>query len=293
MTVRKRNKWAVSLITVLLCTFFLSLSVQADMEEAIYRDPDTGYGIALVDDAALFTEEEEVTIMAEMLDFLEFGNAMVATTGENPFSGVQALAIDYYDRYFGTEQGAIFIIDMADREIFWYTEGDLYKSLSIKSAMAITDNVYTYAVDGDYAGCCEEAFSQAVTILHGGIVMNKMKYAGNALLALILAVLLNYAYARKTSFIRPEVKEKEKLYTVKQQLMYEKHNFIREVVTQIPKRQSTSWGSSYSGSSYGGSSYSGGSSSWSSGSSSHSSSSSSSRSSSSSGHSGGGAGHRF
>lgn len=295
--------WQIGLLSAVLLTTLFTFSVKASINrESVapdYVDPESGYGLTIMDDARLFSYDEETSIMASMMEFLEYGNAVVATTNENPFVGVKELAIDYYDKAYGLKPGAIFLIDMDDREIFWYTEGDLYKDLSLQTAMAITDNVYTYAVDGDYAGCCEAAFEQATTVISGGKIANKMKYIGNALLAIMIALFLNYLYARKTSFIRPAVLVPEEIYESKKILRNVKETFVREVTFALPKRAvygSTSWGNSYSSSSYSGRSSS--SSSWSSSSShsssSHSSSShSSSRSSSSSGHRGGGAGHRF
>lgn len=267
--------------------------------EPDYIDPETGYGLAILDEAGLFTYDETVDLIAEMMDFLQYGNAVVATTNENPFTSVQDLAIDYYDKVFGIKMGVIFLIDMDDREIFWYSEGHMYDQLSVKSAMAITDNVYSYAVDGEYAACCEEAFRQAVTVIKGGHIANSMKYIGNAFAAILLALFLNYAYARKTSYIRPAMDAKpEALYIKGQDMQIVKATFTKDVTHMRPRSSfyaGSSFGNSYSS---GSSSYSSGGWSGSSGSSysggSHSSSSSSrSSSSSSSGHSGGGAGHRF
>ena len=53
--------------------------------------------------------------------------------------------------------------------------------------------MYAYAYDGEYYQCAASAFEQVGRLLQGGEIARPMKYINNALLALILAVLINYA----------------------------------------------------------------------------------------------------
>ena len=84
------------------------------------------------------------------------------------------------------------MIDMGQRMIALYSAGENYKVIGREEGYVITDNIYTYASKGDYYGCAEEAFRQVGTLLEGGRIARPMKYINNALLALILAVLINY-----------------------------------------------------------------------------------------------------
>ncbi|MDO4977172.1 MAG: TPM domain-containing protein [Eubacteriales bacterium] len=291
-------------LSLILLTLFMMIAIvfwqTSDVNAASYQNKETGFTAKIMDDADLFTEKEEKELTKAMADFTEFGNALLATSNSNNFDTVKKLAVDYYDKAFGIEDGAVFLFDMDNREIYWYTEGDLYDVLSVKSAMAITDNVYTYATKGDFVTCAKEAFIQAASVVRGEGIAQKMKYYGNALLALILALFANYILLRKTSFIRPKEEIKTELYESKKEFLDMEKKLTGQRTKELaafasdPFFSSGSSSSSYSsGSSYSSASSSYSSSSSSSSSRSSSSGSSSSHSSGSSSHRGGGAGHRF
>lgn len=296
-----RIRKCLSHLICMVTLFLLMMVFPPVILSASTAESSKSYEVKIIDDASLFSEEDMTKIRKEIEPFTEFGNALVATADKNGAGTVQKLAIQYYDQAFGTEDGAVLLIDMKDREIYWYTEGSLYKKLSVKRAMDITDNVYQYASKKDYALCAEKAFGEATTVMLGGKIAQKMKYYGNALLALILAFFINYIWARKTSFIRSEIEDENRSYRQDMKIVVTNKTFSGKETKESyaykmreeRKRQSSYGGysDSYSGSS---SSYSSGnsSSSYSSGSSSSSFSSGSSSSSSSS-HHGGGAGHRF
>ncbi len=52
--------------------------------------------------------------------------------------------------------------------------------------------MYRYASGGDYFSCADEAFQQIFALLQGNRIAQPMKYISNALLAVILALLLNF-----------------------------------------------------------------------------------------------------
>lgn len=305
---RKLHILFLTVITVFLVFGASFNSVKAEAVHSSDESADTGYDVCIIDDASLFSETEKDELLKALKPFTEYGNALVATASVNDCATVKQLAIKYYDKAFGTEDGAVFLFDMDNREIYWYTEGSLYDSISVKSAMVITDNVYSYASDGDFVKCAGQAFDMAVTVIKGGRIRQSMKLYGNALLAVILAIFINYVIARRTSFIRANYQSEEDI----QSNMELKQLSSTEISTSANKTVGKKWFGSvptYSGnysssdldssySSDSGSSYSLGSSdnSYSSGSS-HSAGSGGSYSSggsgSSSSHRGGGAGHRF
>ena len=72
----------------------------------------------------------------------------------------------------------------------WYAfQDEAYRTKAMKWC---EDYGIYYASAGDYYQCAASAFDQAATLLKGGHIARPMKYINNALLALILAVLINY-----------------------------------------------------------------------------------------------------
>lgn len=310
-----KSGFKMRMAVCLLAVFFIFVCnpVKANAE-TLYVNAENGNAVQVLDEAALFSADDIAEIAEGLKSFTAFGNALVATTGVNDHATVKQLAVSFYDRAFGISEGAVFLIDMDDREIYLYTEGDLYKKLSVKRAMAITDNVYKYASNEKYGECAKQAFAQATRVLEGGRIAEKLKYWGNGMLALILSLMVNYTILRRTSYIKHDGEEDTKLCTDLLKLTFLEEKSIEDRKKKSPDMRlaGTSWGGRYSSfgnygddsdnSSYSGSSsysdsssHSGSSSSYTGGSGSYSTGSSGRGSSSggSSGHHGGGAGHRF
>ena len=82
------------------------------------------------------------------------------------------------------------------------------KTITSGRCNSITDNTYIYATSGhgyDYYTCAYKTFEQVLTLLQGGKIAQPMKHICNLLLALTLAMLINYfivmsfAHAKKPS----------------------------------------------------------------------------------------------
>lgn len=162
---------------------------------------DTGYKVILEDDADLLTPEEEASLISVMNEITEYGNVAFKTVDIN-YSSTSGYASSYYHEQFGSESGTLFLIDMDNRMLYIFSDGDLYKIVSKGRANTITDNVYRYASNGDYFNCSKEAFSQIYTILNGNEIAQPMKYISNALLAILLALLINFIIINRVTGLR-------------------------------------------------------------------------------------------
>ena len=158
----------------------------------LYTNAGTGYCVVIDDQEDLLTEEEENRLLAQMQSLTQCGNAVFVSCSQYDYSETVDYAKNWYYGYFGNESGTTLMIDMGQRMIALYSAGDNYKVIGREEGYVITDNIYTYASEGDYYGCAENAFRQVWTLLEGGRIARPMKYINNALLALILAVLINY-----------------------------------------------------------------------------------------------------
>lgn len=125
-----------------------------------------------------------------MMDLTEYGHIAFKTISEN-YTTASSYASNYYHERFGTDSGTLFLIDMDNRYIYIFSDGDNYNVITTK-ANIITDNIYQYATDRGYYKCASIAFSQINTLLNGGKISEPMRYISNILIALTLAFLINF-----------------------------------------------------------------------------------------------------
>ena len=187
-------------------------SGRADIAESdsgcvLWMNEETGYQVAVEDDADLLTDEEKALLAFDMRALTAYGNAVFKSVSYNNYSA-SWFAQDCYHRLMGSESGTLFLIDMSNREIYIFSDGAVYKTVTTAYANTITDNVYRYASDQDYYQCASGAFGQIHALLSGRRIAQPMKYISNALLALILAALINYFLVRILSASsKPDTRE--------------------------------------------------------------------------------------
>lgn len=186
--------------------FFPGFAMEVRAEEK-YVNPQTEYEVILEDQADLLSEEEESALLTQMKAITTYGHAAFLTTAVNNRSA-GSYAADRFYQYFGSESGVLFLIDMDNREIYIYSDGRVYRTITKSYANTITDNVYTYASDAEYYTCARKAFEQILTLLSGNRIAQPMKYVSNAFLALLIALLINYFVVMLTSKVKnPEKQE--------------------------------------------------------------------------------------
>lgn len=163
-----------------------------------YVNEHTGYCAKIEDAAELLNAEQESCLLETMQGITAYGNVIFHSTDSN-YTSAADYARQYYYNQFRDNSGTIFLIDMNNRMIYIFSDGAVYRVITKGRANTITDNIYQYASNGDYYICAVAAFSQELTLLEGGRISQPMKYASNALLALVLALLINYYIARKSA----------------------------------------------------------------------------------------------
>ena len=172
-----------------------------------YRNPETGF-YALVNDAAgLLSDEEEEQLLQDMIPVTGHCNALFRSD-YGRFYSTMDFAGAVYKAEFGQESGVLFLIDMYNRELTLYAGGDAYRSITRGKARSITDNVYSYALKGDYYSCAATAFAQADAVLRGARIAQPMKYLCSLLIALCTAFLLTYLFvSRAAKAVKPSREE--------------------------------------------------------------------------------------
>ncbi|MBR6527732.1 MAG: TPM domain-containing protein [Lachnospiraceae bacterium] len=187
-----RKMFSFLLIALLCFAIIPNKALATDGEpHPVYKNPDTGYQVILDDQADLLTPTQEEMLLSDMKPITVYGSVAFVSVDDNSHS-TSNFARDYYYDQFGSESGTIFLIDMDNRNIYIFSHGAVYQTITDTKADVITDNVYRHASDGDYFGCAKEAYHQIYTLLEGGHIAQPMKYISNALLALILAFLIHF-----------------------------------------------------------------------------------------------------
>mgnify|MGYP001068912008 CR=1 FL=1 len=165
---------------------------QKDRElNGVFTNPDTGYQVWVEDEANLLSEEQLLELSQIMQAITEYGNVAFVSVRSNRRS-TEDFARSYYKDRFGADSGTVFVIDMDHRNIWIHSDGAIYQAVTSAYANTITDNVYRYASKGDYFGCAREAFQEIDAVLKGNRIAQPMKYISNALLAMLLALLINF-----------------------------------------------------------------------------------------------------
>ena len=192
---------ALVLVFVTFAVLVLGASkavVRAEEEEAYkasYTNPDTGYEAVIEDDAELIEESDYEALIDLMKQITPYGNVMLKTIDTNSIS-TEGYVRSLYNSRYGSGSGTIFIIDMHNRNIWIHSNGAINRTINKAYAETITDNVYTYASDADYYICAMKVYEQEYTLLQGRKIAQPMKYISNALLAVVIAVVINYIIVR-------------------------------------------------------------------------------------------------
>ncbi len=175
----------------------IGLEAKAD-NVAAYRNETTNYSVYIEDNAALLSDYDRERLKEDMIPVTKYGNATFLTTDDNT-SSAAGYAKEYNNTKFGTASSTVFFIDMRNREIYIFSNGTIYNSVTNSKARSITDNVYKYASDGDYYSCASKAFSQIYKVAGGQKIAEPMKYIGNALFAMMLALVINFFIVSSSS----------------------------------------------------------------------------------------------
>ena len=132
------------------------------------------YQLIIEDDADLLNSSEELLLKESMIKLTEYGNIIFKSIDKNTTS-TASYAKSYYNNRFGKQSGTVFLIDMKNRKIYIFSNGDNYTKVTDSKAETITDNIYEYATDKEYYKCAKKAFEQILTVIEGGKIAEPMK----------------------------------------------------------------------------------------------------------------------
>ena len=157
-------------------------------------------GLRMEDGADLLTQKQEADLQAKYAGITRYMDAAFVTASDARGASTERLAEQYAIRTYGNDPAVVFLIDMDNRQIYIYANGEAQSAVSRADARAITDNVYRFASKEDYYGCADSAFSQILARCEGQEIARPVKHITNAMIAVLFGILLNYllvVYSRR------------------------------------------------------------------------------------------------
>ncbi len=196
-----QNLRTLTFVFSFLLTLGIILSDLTGVQAAVITgtNQETGYKLVIDDQAGYYTDTQTEELKKYMEEIAVYCNIAVVTTTSHNNPSTASFASDYYDDAFGSSaSGIVFVIDRCLNEIYLCVDGNALKTITKDRAYTITDNTYIYATSSrnyDYYTCTYKTLEQILTLMEGGRIAQPMKYICSALLALIIALLLNYFIA--------------------------------------------------------------------------------------------------
>lgn len=241
-------------LVILALLFVLTIS-NVVLAEHRYTS-EKGYSVDISDKVDLFTDSEEDALLEKMKNIAEFGNVGVLTSDDRATYSTEHLSEQYLTEKFGAgSNSTVFVIDMYNRMIHIYSDGAMLKKITISNANTITDNVYTYAYQGDYYKTADEALGYMLKVAEGSKIAQPMKYISNILFAIAIGFLVNFCIILSTYSIK-QASYEEIIGKVKTKVNISNMNVI--MTRQRKTYDSSSSSSSGSGGGGGGGGHSGG-----------------------------------
>ncbi len=182
------NKRIVSILIIMLAI----ISNITYAQDRNYKNDDTGYSVIIEDDASLLSDIEIERIIEDMIPLTEYGNILFKSINSNSTTASSYAESYYHSKCDMRSNGSLFLIDMDNRKIYIFSDGQNYKVITSSKAEIITDNIYRYASNKDYYTCASEAYKQMNSLLAGYKISEPMRYRSNILIALVLGFFINF-----------------------------------------------------------------------------------------------------
>ena len=179
-----------------------------ELEAHKIKEEKNGNKIVIEDEAELLTPEQIKSLKEKMEPITEYGNVAFKTINNNNTSTEYYAQEYFYSLFNDGEDAVLFLIDMDNRIIYMYSDGDIHrKYITNSKSKIITDNAYKYASNQDYYGCASTVFEQTYTVLEGGKIAEPMRHASNIVIAIVVAFFINFLIVLGASKIKSVRKE--------------------------------------------------------------------------------------
>ncbi|HHU53178.1 MAG TPA: TPM domain-containing protein [Clostridiaceae bacterium] len=238
-----KNRYAVIILLAFVFVFISVIPAFASGETIPEYTADNGNMAVLDDSAGLLSEGEKERLLENMKIVTEYGHAAFVTIRKNDYSA-EKYAKSRYFTLFGEQSGTLFLIDMDNRMIQFYSDGKFAGIINNTRSNEIADNIYKYATEEKYFECANQAFNQILILLKGGKISTPMRHVTNVLMAACLGLLLNFLLVLLNRMRKVSIKEINKKQVIEGGGLSERTDFIKKVnskmISQKKKRHSDS-----------------------------------------------------
>ena len=183
----KRNMFLLVISRVVTCLIALTMlsgstvSVFAAGQKERTNET-TGYKAVIADEAELLTDSEETRLIEDMMPITRYANIAVYTVDTATRLQDYERARDKRAELFGSDNAAVFMIDMYLRRIVIQRKGNMESYFNNASANNITSNVAHFATGEKYYDVCRTAMLQMFDVIEDRNVPRPMQYICNACL---------------------------------------------------------------------------------------------------------------
>ena len=143
-------------IVLLLITFFISIF---SFYPKVYAEDEKQYNLIIEDDANLLSEEDKQKLSEEMQPLTNYGHIIFKSINENDKSTKEYVENYYHNRY-QNDSGTIFLVDMQNRYIYLFSDGENNTKITESVAQTIVDDGATYASSGNYYSCASIVYKK-------------------------------------------------------------------------------------------------------------------------------------
>ena len=162
-----------------------------------------GYRLYMQDDADLLTDAEEQRLLSVMENLLPYANVAFLSTRSGGGSTSQK-ALNYRDNTLGLPRQIpliLLIIDMQNREIYLFSQGNIESILTRSNATAITEEAAAYLKKGNYCLGAEKAFELTGDLFATRTVSSPMRLAAALIAAPALGLLAAAMVMLRSSYL--------------------------------------------------------------------------------------------
>ena len=192
----------------LALSVMLIFTIPAKAEAYVWYESDEGYEVLIDDEEDILSDSEEKKLAGIMQELAEYGNVVFYSTsgpGVRDEGDADSDADEYYQYFYGGQNGVIFVIDFdnyfqdRDNELCMLRlnkYGDMDKRISNSQVDSIVDNAYNIVSrhdERDWYGYAEQTFQQLIDFYNTGKIAEPMKWITNVFLAIVLAFMISFA----------------------------------------------------------------------------------------------------
>ena len=141
---------------------FNTLLVRADSEKQHYQNSETLFEAYLFDEYDYLTDDEEAEVLDAMMEFTQYGNAVLIITEENTSSDPDDYGKVKYEELFGKDSdGTVLTVDNDTPQILLNNYGEISMSMGASDKTSndiLSENIDYINEHGDYEAFCEKTF---------------------------------------------------------------------------------------------------------------------------------------